>query len=313
MTQGHLDEASRAWISGWAWNSGQPLDAVVLRITADDQPIARVVANTLRPDLQAAGFGEGRHGFRVDATRLLLPPGAVSIGVHVDATVEPLTHSPARLPPATELDEGQRRTLAALLDTPASPGTLRERAQFLAQQVGRLLSRIADQQSSRDARMDARTRKWRWRTEDGPEPQPLALRALLIDSTMPVPGRDAGSNAVLSHARALQRLGFEVTLIAADMTGDPEDLAAEGIAVISAPWAGSVEEVLRLQADLFDLVYLHRVDVAFRYLPLIRNYQPRARSIYSVADLHSLRLERQSAAEQRPELLPLADNSCIRT
>ena len=305
MTRGHVDEVSRLWISGWAWSPERPLDAVALRITADGQPLARVVANAFRPDLLAAGIGEGRHGFRLDVTRLLLPPGPVSIGVEVEATGLHLLHSPARLPAATELDAAQRLTLQALLDAPGAVDALRARAAFLAEQVGRLLARVADLQSSREARMDARQRKWRWRAEDGPEPPRLLPRALVIDSTMPAPGRDAGSHAVLSHAQALQRLGFEVTLLAADLSGVAEP--PQGIAAIAAPWAGSVEEVLRLQADAFDLVYLHRVDVAFRYAALARHYQPRARLIYSVADLHSLRLQRQSEAEQRPELLPHAN------
>ena len=36
---------------------------------------------------------------------------------------------------------------------------------------------------------------------------------LVLDERLPRPGRDAGSNALLSHAAALQRLGFAVTLV----------------------------------------------------------------------------------------------------
>ncbi len=59
--------------------------------------------------------------------------------------------------------------------------------------------------------------------------------------------------------------------------------------------------MLRREAGGFALIYLHRGGNA-RYLPLIRHHQPRARVVYSVADLHHLRLARQAEVEQRPEL-----------
>ena len=100
--------------------------------------------------------------------------------------------------------------------------------------------------------------------------------------------------------RSVQRLGFAVTFVPADMSGrvDPA-LVAAGIDSRGLPWGGSVEEVLRREAGLFDLVYLHRVANA-RYIPLIRTHLPRARLIYSVADLHHLRLARQAEIEERP-------------
>ena len=70
-----------------------------------------------------------------------------------------------------------------------------------------------------------------------------------------------------------------------------------------APYYGSIEEVLRRQAGEFDVVYLHRVANAAKYGELARYHNPKARRIYSVADLHHLRFERQASAEDRPELL----------
>jgi glycosyltransferase involved in cell wall biosynthesis len=46
--------------------------------------------------------------------------------------------------------------------------------------------------------------------------------------------------------------------------------------------------------------------MAERYLNLARAHMPKARLIYSVADLHHLRLARQAMVEQRPEWLALA-------
>jgi glycosyltransferase involved in cell wall biosynthesis len=93
---------------------------------------------------------------------------------------------------------------------------------------------------------------------------------------------------------------------AEEIAGDEEDFAAltaSGVACCAAPFYASVEDVLRRQAACFDLVYLHRAAIASRYLGLARRYMPRARILYSVADLHHVRLERQAAVEERPELL----------
>ena len=76
-----------------------------------------------------------------------------------------------------------------------------------------------------------------------------------------------------------------------------------GVACLGLPAYASVEDVLRRNAGCFDLVYLHRAPVASHYLQLARRHQPRARVVYSVADLHHVRMARQAAVEDRPELL----------
>ena len=58
--------------------------------------------------------------------------------------------------------------------------------------------------------------------------------------------------------------------------------------------------------NTFDLVYLHRISNASKYLTLARHYFPKARLIYSVADLHHVRFARQATAEDRPELIALS-------
>jgi glycosyltransferase involved in cell wall biosynthesis len=129
----------------------------------------------------------------------------------------------------------------------------------------------------------------------------------VIDDLAPMPDRDAGSNAILSHMRALQRLGFEVSFVAADELWSKQDaravLEALDIECCRAPFYASVEEVLRRQTDCFELIYLHRASNAAKYLALARHFCPRARILYSVADLHHVRLARQAKIEQRPELL----------
>jgi glycosyltransferase involved in cell wall biosynthesis len=131
-------------------------------------------------------------------------------------------------------------------------------------------------------------------------------RALVIDEAWPRIDRDAGSQAIISHMGALQRRRWHVSFTATSALGDDAiakaTLESLGITCHAAPEVGSVEELLRDAADQYQLVYLHRLSVASAYAGLVRRYQPRARLIYSVADLHHLRLARQAAVEARPEL-----------
>jgi glycosyltransferase involved in cell wall biosynthesis len=173
---------------------------------------------------------------------------------------------------------------------------------FMLAQAEQLAKARADADAQRAAR-DARARdRRRWGAHAAPgEP---GLRALVINATLPVAGHDGGSSALLSHIAALQGLGYAVSLVAADdMAADGAALADWGINVCGAPFYGCVEDVLRRQAGCFDAVYLHRVDMATRYLGLARRYAPRARLLYSVADLHHLRVARQAAVQDEPALL----------
>jgi O-antigen biosynthesis protein len=98
-----------------------------------------------------------------------------------------------------------------------------------------------------------------------------------------------------------------VSFVASDDVGNAAALAglaeAEGIATCGLPHYSCVEDLLFRQAGAFDLVYLHRAENADRYLPLVRRYCPKARILFSVADLHHLRVARQAQVEGRPELL----------
>src|SRR6202012_2024268 len=122
---------------------------------------------------------------------------------------------------------------------------------------------------------------------------------------VPNAGRDAGSVAILSHMRAVAALGYEVSFAATRAMEDTDKLAAlaesEGIACFGMPFYYAVEDLLKRQAGTFDVVYLHRIINARAYLALVQLYHPKARIIYSVADLHHLRLARQGEIQQRPE------------
>ena len=63
--KGNLELATGETIVGWAQDASAPERPVWLEILANGQPIARVLANAYRRDLEQAGLGSGRHAFSV--------------------------------------------------------------------------------------------------------------------------------------------------------------------------------------------------------------------------------------------------------
>lgn len=316
MLRGSLDIVDREHIAGWAQDSEHPERPVTVLITSGDELLGRAVANRHRPDLAAAHLGSGRHGFD-----LLLPQGGLSaLAGHVvhaayEADGTALPNSPKLIAPAAAFDTAAEASIAALLDGAATEEDITGRIDFLAGRIEHLTQRLADRRSRavwRDYCRD-RFRSYEDASSVSPISDPDAApppRALVVDSHMPDGHRDAGSVAILSHMGALQRLGYEVAFVPADLSlkGEPglAALTAAGVECYGRPVFGSVEEVLRRQAGTFDLVYLHRLPNAARYTPMIRHYCSNAHLVYGVADLHHVRMHRQGLVEGRGELVAAA-------
>ena len=83
-------------------------------------------------------------------------------------------------------------------------------------------------------------------------------------------------------------------------------LQAIGVECLCAPYFSCVEDVLRKNRGLYDLVYLHRYSNGTKYPGLVRSYMPRARVIYGVGDLHFLRVQRQSQFDADSDTAALA-------
>ena len=291
MLTGCIDEVDRRGLRGWVYDPAYPAASVPLLVMADDRLLERVVANVSRPDVHKAGFGHGRAGFEVVFNPPLTPSRSWLIYVRSEFTGEDMPGSPLRIEASHDFDEAAQRAFAATLAAFAAPEELDQRIDFLGQQRERLLQMRADRLVPAQPDRTARRK-----------------RALFIDQQMPQPDQDAGSNAILSHMRSLQRLGFDVTFVCSSLCGDAAAAALEaaGIACCHSPWYSTVEEVLQRHANAYDVVYLHRIGTAMAYLALVRQHMPQARVAYSVADLHHVRLARQAQVEKRPELMPEA-------
>ncbi len=276
--QGFLDQPTRERIPGWAWDPSRPDEPVALQVLDNGVPIARVLANRYRADLRERGIGDGRHGFEVVIPGGLSPLSRHVISVQREADGRPLPNAPAVIEAATgfdgALEQAVAQAVAALGDGAAQERVLH----FMMAQADSLRQRLADTQGGRAVRLAQRQAHRRWGPGADPAPQ---LRALVISETQPDTAWE--SQALLSHMRALRQLGYAVSFAPADMTPPGEALAATGTACCSAPFCASVEDVLRRQAGCFDLVYLHRAEIAAKYLMLARQYAPQARVLYGAA------------------------------
>ena len=308
--RGFLDSVSRERIEGWAFDARAPNKPVALVILDNGEVIARVLANRKRKDLASAGMGDGRHGFS-----LIIPGGLSPLTRHViqilgEADGCEMHGSPVVIEPTAGFDSALEHAVSAAVSAATEPAQRERVLAFLAAQTERVLQHGADADSSREARLIRRQFERRWgRAAEASETAGAAplRRALVVDELLPAANRDAGSMAILSHMRALQILGYEVSFVAAEelspRAAASAALVSQGYRCCHLPYYASVEEVLRRQRDCFEVIYLHRASNAAKYLGLARQYGGRARILYSVADLHNVRLARQAKVEKRAELL----------
>ena len=272
--EGFLDPPAADRIDGWARDGGA--HPVLIEVLVDGGIVARLPADQFREDLHAAGIGDGRHGFSVRLPTPLSPDHRHEITVRRAADGALLPGAPRVLEPVAVPDTlaVTRRMIAAAVDRATDPA-----------QAAALLAGL------REASARLRARQHTPAAEAG-------RHALVIDGRLPRPDRDAGSVALVSHLEALRALGWTVDAIGADEPTLTEaaaaPLAALGVRALGLPEIASVEEALRAAPERYGLIYLHRLAQAEAYAWLARRWQPRARVLYNVADLHHLRLERQA-------------------
>jgi glycosyltransferase involved in cell wall biosynthesis len=314
LFRGYFDRCDRDRLIGWAFDPTQPDRPVMLEIRCDGELIGHIVADHHRDDLEASGeFGSGFHGFECSWPLQPTPSTSHIIEIRRAADGMPVPNSPQILAPAAELDETSQAWLSGVLRdvavTATAPEQLDTAIGLLAQQTEILLSaRARLEGGGRTAGVTPRAR-WGGLTptaEIADRTACLKPLALFVDATFPVEGDNAGSNAALDHMRSLLRLGFDLCFVAVDDLADRAQgarfLAERGVTALSGPWYASVEEILQRHAGKFDLVYLHRAEIAASYAKLVRKHLPDALLLYGVADLHYLRLARQAAVENKASL-----------
>ncbi len=135
---------------------------------------------------------------------------------------------------------------------------------------------------------------------------------LAIDATTPEPDQDSGSVRLTHTLRLLRESGRHVYFFAdnrAYVPGYTERLQALGIEVLHGPWLGDPVTWLRENGPALDAVLVCRHYIASHYLPLVRQFAPRARFIFDTVDLHYLREQRAAELTGSEELAGQAEKT----
>ncbi len=136
-------------------------------------------------------------------------------------------------------------------------------------------------------------------------------RVLVVDACNPTPLKDAGSVSIINLFRYYQKIGYQVSFVPEDnflfQESEVRAMQATGVQCFYAPFELSMQKLLRRYGATFDIVHVIRANVANKLLDLLRTHTPHARIIYQNSDLHYLRMQRQAAVENQPELLNAAE------
>ncbi len=122
-------------------------------------------------------------------------------------------------------------------------------------------------------------------------------RILVIDARVLMPDHDSGSLRMFNILRILQRLGYKVTFLPANLhfhESYTPQMQALGIECQYAPYVESVRGYLEAWGGQFDAVILSRADYAEKYIDDVKACCPQARVLFDTVDLHFLREEREA-------------------
>ena len=87
--EGSIDQIVDEKLQLWCWDPSHPHAAVVVDLLVDGRLFGRYLANEHRPDLAAAGKGDGNHGLTVNLTGLRLLPSSETVTFSAFAAESP--------------------------------------------------------------------------------------------------------------------------------------------------------------------------------------------------------------------------------
>ena len=128
---------------------------------------------------------------------------------------------------------------------------------------------------------------------------PRRPTVLIVDALTPDVTRDSGSLRLVNLMRLLMDEGWHVVFMPAnrrDAGAATSMLQAIGVEAWHAPHAPRAPAWFRRNGARFDAVILCRHYVASEFLPLARQFAPRARVLFDTVDLHYLRERRGAEA-----------------
>ncbi len=283
---GNIERCDRIRIAGWVFDPADPRQRVRLEIRCDGEVVGHVVADRYRRDLENVGYlGDGCCSFSFQHPVTLNPFSGHAIEILRAADGAPVPGSPVMLSVSSHFDAESRDFVGRMLRDVAQSAT---KASDLDDIIVHMMTESEALLAARarlnvGVRADATSIRERWGgllpsvavQQDAWELRP---QTLFIDEFFPAAGMSGGASAAIDHMRSLMRLGFDVSFAASRDLDDGSRRGAEltklGIKPLSAPWYGSIEEILRRHSGRMDLVYLHRAANAAAYSKLVRQVLP---------------------------------------
>lgn len=124
--RGNVDHLGPSPLMGWAWSSARPAARLTVEVSIDGRPAGRAVADRHRPDLEAAGIGDGRHGFELDVAGALALASEQRLEVRCAGSGEPIWSGSSRplVDRAAELNGLRRHSLWAVTQVGLAGGRL---------------------------------------------------------------------------------------------------------------------------------------------------------------------------------------------
>ncbi len=159
---------------------------------------------------------------------------------------------------------------------------------------------------------DASVFRQRWKAEVAAQPPVYADAAvcfnprqrphiLVIDVSLPTFDEDSGSLRMYHLLQLWVGMDYRVSFFPADLDSRRKyryELEALGIEVFHGPY--NIHEAFKYRD--YDMVWICRVDLGARYIPLVRLLCPRAQILYDTVDIHHVRMARQADIENNAHL-----------
>lgn len=116
---------------------------------------------------------------------------------------------------------------------------------------------------------------------------------LVVDHYVPQPDKDAGSRTVQAFCQALIQIGYNVVFLPGNYCAHQpytSNLEALGVMVLHGNYvANHLEQILREQLRFVDCILFNRPHITKRYIDLLAEVFPDAKTLYYMHDMHGLR------------------------
>ena len=319
MLNTRLGRANWKGVWGWALDPDSPTAKVEVEIVLNDEVVGRVTATEHRPNMTHLPPEKRYCGFQ-----FLFPNGLSALSRHVvrarsAADGTEFEHSPMIVEASPGFDPALEQTVGNALEVAVSAAQtqaeLDEPLEFVVDQIGKLLAArkalpggdsetLPPGLAGLDERFVGLLRDGAGLAAAFPDPDRAApLRRVLIIGD-PAPVLDDSSRLLLAHVRALARLGLSVEFVASEFRADAKAqiAAVEAIGVMyhRPPLSPTVEEVLRRNRGLYDVVLLWRIGNFEKYAALARSYCPLARIVFDADNLFFIRMLRRAGLQNWP-------------